>query len=262
MIEKIDFQIEALESMKSYPNELFYLGNVGLLKKQKIAIVGSRKPNQYARERTTQLVKKLVQAKRCIVSGGAIGIDAIAHKAAGAKNTIMVAATGLDKRYPTINKNLICDIEQEGLILSQFQAGTPSNRYNFVLRNELVVALGEILIVAYADENSGTMRSVEYALKMGKKIYVLPHRIGESEGTNRLLAEKKAEAIYDIDAFVTKICGQKNIEHSSVKSDDFLEFCRTNPAYEEVLQQFASRLFEAELSGEVEIKNGRVRVLT
>ena len=86
--------------------------------------------------------------------------------------------------------------------MSQFTKGSPSTKYNFVLRNELVVALGDILIVTYADLNSGSMRSVEYALKMGKEIYVLSHRIGESEATNNLLSEGKAKAIYDIDVFV------------------------------------------------------------
>ena len=260
MIAQIDFHIDALDAMKNYPKELFYLGNLALLERKKVAIVGSRKPNQYAREITQQLAKKMANMGLCIVSGGAIGVDALAHKAAGANNTLMVAATGLDKRYPAINKNLIQEIEKDGLVMSQFPAKTASNKYNFVLRNELVVALGDVLIVAYADENSGTMRSVEYALKMDKKIYVLPHRIGESEGTNRLLKEKKAEAIYDIDAFCSMLSGKKSTPQQK-KSDEFLEFCRTNPSYEEVLSRYASRLFEAELLGEIEVKNGRVRVL-
>ena len=161
MIATIDFHIDALDAMKKYPKEIYYIGDITLLQRKKIAIVGSRKPNQYARNFTQQLASKLAHADVCTVSGGAIGVDAIAHKAAGAKNTIMVAATGLNKRYPAINKNIIESIEKEGLILSQFQENTPSNRYNFVLRNEVVVALGEALIVTYADDNSGTMRSVE-----------------------------------------------------------------------------------------------------
>ncbi len=260
MIHQIDFHIEAFKDMKKYPKELFYKGNRALLQRKKIAIVGSRKPNRYAREITMQLATKLARGDLCIVSGGAIGVDAIAHKAAGAKNTIMVAATGLDKRYPAINKNLIAEIEKEGFVISQFQEGTPSTRYNFVLRNELVVALGEVLIVTYADENSGTMRSVEFAQKMGKKIYVLPHRIGESEGTNRLLKERKAEAIYDIDAFVSQFADRKKDENNQ-KEDEFLEFCRKNSAYEKVLSRYPSRLFEAELLGEIEIHNGIIRVL-
>ena len=254
MIQKIDFHIPELDNMKSYPNELFFRGNTVLLQKKKIAIVGSRKPNQYARELTHQLAYKLSQAGICIVSGGALGVDAIAHKAAGADNTIMVAATGLDKRYPAINKNIIEDIEKNGLILSQFQAGTPSQKYNFPLRNEVVVALGDVLIVTYADFNSGTMHSVEYALKMGKKVYVLAHRIGESEATNALLHHKKAEVIYDLDAFVEKFACVK----TEKIEDEFLEFCVTNPTYEEALQKFPTKVFEAELSGSIEIKNAKV----
>jgi len=255
MIESVNFHIEALESMKKYPEQLFYLGNLELLKRPKIAIVGSRKPNQYARELTHQLAAKLSNAGICIVSGGAIGIDAIAHKAAGSANTIMIAATGLDKKYPAINAKLIEDIQTQGLVLSQFSEGSPSTKYNFVLRNELVVALGDILIVSYADLNSGTMRSVEYALKMGKEVYVLAHRIGESEATNKLLSEGKAKAIYDIDAFVSQF-GVTKVE--SLESDEFLAYCKSSPTYEEALKKFPSRVFEAELSGEIRVKNAKV----
>ena len=255
MPKAVEVHIDALEAMKKYPKELYCKGNLGLLKLPKMAIVGSRKPNQYAREMTHQLANKLANAGVCIVSGGAIGVDAIAHKAAGSKNTIMVAATGLDKRYPAINAKLIQSIEEEGLVLSQFAAGTPSQKYNFVLRNELVVALGDILIVSYADMNSGTMRSVEYALKMGKPIYVLAHRIGESAATNRLLQEGKAKAIYDIDAFVKEFAA---FSPEQMSTDAFLEYCKTTPTYEAALQKFPSRLFEAELSGEIIIKNAKV----
>jgi len=260
-MQQTDFHIDALESMKKYPQELFFIGNKELLKSKKISIVGSRKPNQYAREMTYQLATKLSKAGVCVVSGGAIGVDAIAHKAAGSANTIMVAATGLDKRYPSINRNLIENIEKEGLVLSQFGVGTPSTKYNFVLRNELVVALGDVLIVTYADKDSGTMRSVEYALKMGKEIFVLPHRIGESEGTNLLLEQKQAHAIYDIDRFVAKFSCVSE-EKASLKEDTFLSYCRTNPSYEAALKQFPNRVFEAELSGEIVVENGKVRVLT
>ncbi|MEA1983616.1 MAG: DNA-processing protein DprA [Campylobacterota bacterium] len=255
MIQNIDFHIESLESMKKYPEILFYVGNTGLLQKKKISIVGSRKPNQYARNKTQELAQKLSQAGVCIVSGGAIGIDAIAHKAATSKNTIVVAATGLDKRYPAINSTLIADIEQNGLVLSQFQKGSPSTKYNFVLRNELVVALGDILIVTYADLNSGTMRSVEYALRMNKEVYVLTHRMGESQATNKLLQEGKAEAIYDIDSFLVQLGISTN---KTTKSTPFREYCGLNPTYDEALLKYPNKLFEAELGGEIFIKDGKV----
>lgn len=258
-IEKIPLHIKELDSMKKYPKELYFLGSSALLQRKKISIVGSRKPNQYARHKTQELAQKLSNANICVVSGGAIGVDAIAHKAAGTENTILVAATGLDKRYPAINSKLIEDVENSGLVISQFKEGSPSTKYNFVIRNELVVALGEILIVTYADLNSGTMRSVEFALKMGKEIYVLAHRIGESEATNKLLKEGKAKAIYDIDEFVkefVKEFGDVNAEDKI--SDDFLLFCKSNPTYDETLAKFPTRIFEAELSGEIEVKNGTI----
>ena len=258
MIQEISCHINALKDMKNYPEKLSFLGETSLLKRKKFSIIGSRKPNQYARHKTEELARKLSLSGICIVSGGAIGVDAIAHKAAGVDNTIIVVATGLDKRYPAINKNLIEEVEQKGLVLSQFVKGSHLTKYNFVLRNELVVALGDILIVTYADLNSGSMRSVEYALKMKKEIYVLPHRIGESEATNRLLAEGKAKAIYDIDLFVKKF---GNVKLKEKKGDEFLEFCKTNPTYDETLSKFPSRVFEAELSGEIEVKNGFI-VLT
>ena len=257
MMQQIDFHIDALESMKKYPQQLYCIGNTELLNKRKISIVGSRKPNQYAREMTHLLASKLSKAGVTVVSGGAIGVDAIAHKAAGADNTIMVAATGLDKRYPAINKNLISAIEQEGLVLSQFSEQTPSNKYNFVLRNELVVALGDVLVVTYADKDSGTMRSVEYALKMGKKIFVLPHRIGESDGTNLLLQENKAEAIYSIEKFVA-LFSCVSEEKAAITEDLFLSYCKTNPSYEEALKKFPERVFEAELLADIIVKNGRI----
>jgi len=254
----IQEEISELKLMKKYPKELFYKGNLELLKRKKISIIGSRKPNQYARELTHTLASKLCASGACIVSGGAIGVDAIAHKAAGFNNTIMVAATGLDKRYPAVNKNIIQSIEQDGLVLSQFREGTPSQRYNFPIRNEVVVALGDVLVVTYADANSGTMRSIEYALKMKKEIYVLPHRLNESEGTNALLKENKAKAIYDIDKFISKL-GLGEVD--KVKNDEFLDYCIKNPNYDDILAKFSAKVFEYELSGKIEVLNGRIKVL-
>ena len=248
-------KIKELKDISLKQKQIYYKGNLDLLKKQKISIVGSKKPNSYAKEITHQLASKLSKNGICIVSGGAIGVDAIAHKAATPKNTIMVAATGLDKRYPSINKNLIKDMEKEGLVISQFKEATPSSRYNFPLRNQIIVALGEVLIVTYADLNSGSLRSIEYALKMKKDIYVLSHRIGESLATNKLLSENKAKPIYDIDEFLGSF-----IELKEAKEDELLNFCSKNPTYDEVLNKFGSKVFEYELGGEIFIKNGIVYV--
>jgi len=252
-MKKITHHILELDNMKKYPLEISYEGNIELLKKKKISIIGTRKPSKYSRMMIQNIASALSNAGICIVSGGAMGIDAIAHNGAGSHNTIAILPCGIDIKYPAVNNNLLSNIGQNGLLLSQFREGATAKPYSFVIRNEVVVALGDVLIVGEADLNSGSMHSVEFALAMGKDIYVLPHQIGESRATNKLLEEGKAKAIYDIDKFVSKF---SNI--ISKNSDDFLEFCKHNPTYEEALKKFPQRVFEAELSGEIEIKNAIV----
>jgi len=254
MIQTIDFHIAELERMKVYPTPLYYRGNVDLLRRPKISIVGTRHPITYTKLLTDELARKLSLAGVCIVSGGAQGVDGIAHQAAGISNTIMVAGTGLDIRYPALHVKLIEGIEKEGLVLSQFEAGQPSMKWNFPLRNELVVALGEVLIVTQADLKSGTMHSIEFALKMQKPIYVLPHRLGESEGTNWLLKQNLATSLYDIDAFVAQF-GQSDL----TCNDDFLRYCDTHPFYHDAVEKFAEKVFEYECLGKISVENGRIK---
>ncbi len=249
-------KIIELSSMKNYPSELFYEGDLDLLKKLKISIVGSRKPSKYSRIMIQKLSSLLSKKGICIVSGGAMGVDAVAHSSAGSSNTIAVLPCGINLRYPSINKKLLDDIQKNGLLLSQFDPDFKATPWSFVVRNELVVALGDVLVVGEAELNSGTMRSVEFALKMKKKIFVLPQRIGESEATNGLLKDGKAEAIYDLDEFVSRFAGID--DDYLAKGDEFFDFCNTNPTYDEALAKYSERLFEAELNGEIEIHKGRV----
>lgn len=252
--------IPQLHIMKKYPKELFYEGNLTLLERTKISIVGTRKPSKYSRMETLNLSNALAKAGFCIVSGGAMGIDAIAHNGAKVENTIGVLPCGIDIQYPKVNKSLLQNIAQKGLLLSQFNNGEKARPWSFVVRNELVVALGEILIVTEADLKSGTMRSVEFALEQKKEIYVLPHRLGESLATQKLLQNNQAKAIYNIEDFVFTLAKQYNLhtEKSMPPKNNFLQFCHQNPTYEEAYKKFPSEIFEAELEGKIFIKNGIV----
>jgi DNA processing protein len=250
--------LSALDVMKKYPAELFYRGDLSLLKRPKVSIVGTRKPSLYTQEFTKSLARALAKCGVCVVSGAAMGVDALAHEAAGVDNTIAVLGCGLDIRYPAFNRELIVSIEEKGLLLSPFNDGFRATNWSFVVRNELVVALGDILIVTEADLNSGSLRSVEYALKMEKKIFVLPHRLTESMGTNRLLLEGKAEAIYDIDMFVSRFGTSVETE---VPKDDFFYFCQRMPTLDETVEKFGDRVYEAELEGRVAIQHGMVKLI-
>jgi len=257
MIKKVEQKIDELSSMKKYPTELYYIGNTKLLEKRKISIIGTRRPSSYTKEFTHKLASKLSNQNICIVSGAAMGVDSIAHQGAKSSNTIAVVANGLDIKYPSINKNLISNIEKNGLMLSAYKEGEKARNYTFVLRNEIVTALGEILIVTEADLKSGSLTSVEYALGMGKKVYTLPHRLNESLGTQELVKKGFIDVIYDIDEFIKEICGI-NIKKEIL--DEVLEFCKNNPNYEEAMNKFPNKIFEYELEGKIIIQNGKVIV--
>ena len=257
MSTQLNENIPALSSMKKYPESLFYKGNTNLLQRPKVSIVGTRRPSPYTRQFTYALAQALAKRGVCIVSGAAMGVDAIAHHGAGAENTIAVVANGLDIRYPVINKEIIEAIENQGLVLSQFKDTFRATGWSFVVRNELVVALGDILIVTEADLGSGSMRSVEYALKMGKEIFVLPQRLDESLATNALLNEGKAIAINDIESFVSRF-GQ--VAQDGIVKDDFFYFCQNGPTLDESIEQYGDKIYEAELEGLITIQQGIVRL--
>jgi len=257
MSEIVTEHIASLETMKKYPKSLFFKGNLALLKHPKVSIVGSRRVSQYTKEFTYRLANALANRGVCVVSGAAMGVDAVAHEGAGAENTIAVVANGLDIRYPMINKKLIESIENKGLVLSQFNDGFRATGWSFVVRNELVVALGDMLIVTQADIDSGSMRSVEYALKMGKEIFVLPQRLDESLGTQQLLLAKKAKSIGTIEAFVARFGESVSVK---IQKDDFFYFCQTSPTFDETVKKFGERVYEAELEGIITIQQGIVRL--
>ena len=258
MIKQFDFKIDELSSMKKYPEELFYIGNTKLLSKKKVSIIGTRRPSSYTKEFTHKLALKLSSYGICIVSGAAMGVDAISHAAAGVENTIAVVANGLDIKYPSVNKNLISNIEKNGLMISAYKEGEKARNYTFVLRNEIVVALGDVLIVTEADLKSGSLTSIKYAIAMGKKIYTLPHRINESLGTQELLKKSLIEPIYDIDEFVGSLIN-KDVKDSI--NDEVLAFCSTNPTYDEAMRKYSNKIFEYELEGKIKIQDGKVIVL-
>ncbi len=256
MAERIlDEMPEAFAQLKKPPERIWYRGDPSLLRRPKVSIVGTRRPSSYTRETVRTLASELARRGVAVVSGAAMGVDAQAHMGAGAAHTIAVVGNGVDIRYPAVNASLIESIEREGLVLSRFEPGFRATNWSFVVRNELVVALGEILVVAEAEKKSGSMRSAEQALKQGKEIWVLPHRLGESSGTHYLLREGLARPILDMDAFLERfgILPSRLTEY-----DDFLLFCQKRPTVEEAVAAFGVRVYEEELEGRIVVNNGRI----
>jgi len=235
------------------PSKLFYVGKENFLEKRLVSIVGTRRPSNYTKEWTAKLAKALKDVGVYTVSGGAMGVDAIVHQNSF-PSTISVLANSLDFFYPAVNQKLLSRIYENSLAISEYERDFKARPYTFVHRNRLVVALGECLIVTEADENSGSLRSVEFALEMGKKIYVLPHRLGESKGTQKLLEDGLAEPIYNIFTFISQF---GNIIEPT---DEVINFCLKTPSLDEALKTFGSKIYEYELEGKITIKNLKVYV--
>ncbi len=244
----------SLSHLKMPVERLYYEGDLRLLDKKMISIVGTRRPNSYTKDMTQILAKKFADIGYVVVSGAAMGVDAQAHKGAY-PNTIAVMANSLDLIYPAVNKKLISDLGQNSLTLSEYPPTTKATRYSFVHRNRIVVALGEALIIMEADLNSGSLRSFEYAKEMGKRVYVLSHRVGESLGTQKLIEDGEAELITNLESFISKF---GTLEKS--KDDEINVFDIPMPL-NEALKLYGDRLYELELEGKIEIKNMRVKRL-
>lgn len=185
---------EKLKNIECPPKQLYCLGNLKLLNKTSIAIIGSRKYSYYGERVAKDFSFHLAQNDICIISGFARGIDSIAHQAClNAKGkTIAVLGSGLDIIYPRENKKLYNEILQtNGLIVSEFELGTPPNKQNFPARNRIISGLSDGVLVIEARKNSGTNITVDFALEQGKDIYVIPGNIYSktSDGTNFLIKE-------------------------------------------------------------------------
>jgi DNA processing protein len=246
----IDFKITQFSILKKPPKTIFSEGNCALLGTKMVSIVGTRRPISYTKEQTLKLSKAFSSIGYTVVSGAAMGVDALAHRGAF-PNTIAVMANSLDIIYPKVNQKLIEEIYSEGLALSEYPSTTRATRYSFVIRNRLVVALGEVLIITEADLDSGTMRSAQIAKELGREIFVLPHRLGQSEGTQKLLEDGDAKLITNIDKFV----GQFGIMKPA---DEEQAFFQTAPSLQDALDRFGDKLYEYELEGKIEIKNLKV----
>jgi DNA processing protein len=234
---------------KERPKQLYFKGNHSLLQRRKIAIVGSRRASRYSKTQTQIIAKRFVDAGFVVVSGGAEGIDASAHEGAY-PSTVAVMPCGLDIVYPEANRALIQKIYDNSLAVSEYEAVEMPRNYTFVHRNRLVVGMSEAVIIAEADEKSGSMHSAEYAIKYSIPLYVLSQRIDESRGTNNLVRDRAAKPIVDIDAFMESF-GVLPLQSSQSVIVAFSQF----------YEKYGEKTYEMELEGKIEIKNGTVKIL-
>lgn len=239
---------------------IFAIGNLDLLKSPIVAIVGTRYPNQYSKQYTAMLSHKLSKQGFAIISGGAIGIDCIAHQNSDT-NSILVSPVGLNQIYPKQNKSLFEKIRSSGLLLSEYEDNEMPKPYQFLERNRIIIALSDLVIIPQADLQSGSSSSARLCVALDKPLFVLPHRMNESLGTQELLHFGNASAIYNVESFINHINQKYNFNkeetasQDSSKADKLLEFASNNGLFVEALQKFGDVVFEYELQGKIR-RNG------
>lgn len=234
-------------------NGIFAQGNLSLLNKPKVAIIGTRTPNQYAKQMSAQLANILTTKGFVVVSGGAIGIDYIAHVNSNNK-AILILPCGISTNYPKENIQMIENLRQNGLVLSEYNGTYTPMKHTFLERNRLIIAWSDIVIIPQADIKSGSSSSANLAIALNKPLFVLPHRIHESRGTQELLQANKAKCIYDIESFVKIACKWHNLPYEQ-NEDPILEFARANGLFEDALKLFGDMVYTYELEGKIS-RNG------
>ncbi|MEK7521586.1 MAG: DNA-processing protein DprA [Patescibacteria group bacterium] len=142
-----------------------------------VAVVGTRKPTGYGRDVTERLVEGLVRAGVTIISGLALGIDAIAHKAAldAGGFTVGVVGGGLDDIYPPSNRGLAQKmIEKGGMVISEYPLGFPAMPQNFPVRNRIVSGMSLGVLVVEGTVKSGTLLTAAAAARQGRDVFAVP----------------------------------------------------------------------------------------
>jgi DNA processing protein len=172
---------------------------------QTIALVGSRDSTAYGSAVTGDLAYSLAQRGFTIVSGGAYGIDAHAHRAAlaggssGGIPTIAVMAGGVDRFYPSGNEDLLRAVANQGAVLAEVPPGSAPTRYRFLQRNRLIAALASVTVVVEARWRSGALNTAHHAETLGRAVGAVPGSVhsANSAGCHRLLREGGAVCVTD-----------------------------------------------------------------
>lgn len=187
------------------PPVLFVNGDINVLGRLQIAIVGSRNPTPQGREIAYEFAHNLCRAGYAITSGLAIGIDAAAHRGALSCHgiTLAVAATGLDQVYPKRHHQLAQQIiEQSGAIISEFPLGIAPQRSHFPRRNRLISGLSQGTLVVEAAIRSGSLITARFAADQGREVFAIPGSIMNplARGCHSLIKEgaKLTETADDI----------------------------------------------------------------
>ena len=164
-----------------------------------VSVVGTRRPSVSGARAAHAVSQALLDQGLTIVSGGALGIDAIAHRTALSRlrPTVVVGATGLDRHYPREHSGLFDAVARGGVLLSENPPGKPISPRSFLSRNRIIAALASAVVVVECPTRSGALSTASHAATLGRELYAVSyeHTRPENEGAQRLFDEWNATPI-------------------------------------------------------------------
>jgi len=225
---------ELLRGIPGPPTLLYIVGNAEALHMPALSIVGSRNPSRGGKETAYEFAKYLGRSGFCIVSGLAQGIDTSAHEGAlaGGAMTVAFLGHGIDRVYPSANRDLAHRISQNGALVSEYPLGSPPRREHFPQRNRLISGLSLGTLVVEAARRSGSLITARLAGEQGREVFAIPGSIHNplSRGCHQLIKQgaKLVESADDIVSELGSLAGHlmqndtnqekqesKNIEHDA-----------------------------------------------
>lgn len=222
-----EFYPKKLLTIQNYPLVLYVRGDVTALNSNlNIAVIGSRTCSAYGEESAEKIVSVLAENKAVIVSGGALGIDSVAHRTAieNGSKTVLVMGCGHGYGYLPENSELRKAVAGNGALITEYPPFYPVDRGTFPNRNRIISGMSDGVVIVEAAERSGTLNTKKHALRQGRKVFVLPGDVksGNFDGSNKLITEG-AIPIFSgeqvLEEFGIKI--KKAKEHKEKKEEPF-----------------------------------------
>lgn len=254
-----DLYPRALRATKNHPPVITVRGNLDLLRRDMVSIVGTRHATAAGMELVADIAHAFASNNTVVVSGMAIGTDTAAHRGAlratGGAGTIAVLAGGVDYIWPIENESLYWDIVSHGAIISEMPVGFTPVANNFVMRNRIVAGLSSRLILGEADLKSGSMTTARFAHELNRDIWAIPSHPSDlrASGPNSLIRDGIAKLCMGASDFFATTKKEINQKKNSKKIDtenSLIDAIGTIPVSESVLAEIVKKSV-SEIKGEL-----------
>ncbi len=253
---------QRLLNIRNYPLALFVRGDISCLNDSSLAIgvIGTRKPSEYGIKATEQITRGLAKNKAIIVSGGALGIDSIAHRCAIEEKTktILVMGCGHDSNYLSENEQLRNEVTQNGATITEYPPLTLAGKGYFPLRNRIISGVSNGVVIIEANIRSGTLNTAEHAKKQRRDVFAVPGDVSSVSyaGSNKLIIDG-AHAVFSardvLDNYRFELAGK--IEFSNGEPKMPFEGIDVFPLGENVVSSAKSSVKKAQKPNAVESKS-------